>query len=454
MVKDRVPTIVALSTPSGFGGIAVIRMSGSRTLPIVQDIFSSKNKIQPQRAIYGYLSDKKGYIDTAVVTYFKAPRSYTGEDLVEISLHGNPYLCELTINACKEYGAIGASPGEFTQRAFLNGKIDLSQAEGVADIIYASSRAAQSASANLLQGYTGKIIQDFKQSIIDLISLLELELDFQEDEIQFTPRGQIEETICNLISEIKTLIESYNYGKIVRNGALCPIIGPPNSGKSSLFNAFLQEERVIVSPSPGTTRDFIEESVRIDKYSFRLVDTAGIRDSGDPIELAGVARSRNLLKRGDLILYVLDLADRDIKLTKRSGLGNPKNIFFILNKSDIANKDTLAKYRKYLNGHKYFICSAKKRIGIHAIASAMSKHIDKLHPSSDTIFITRLRHLDALKQTLKGLELALKSAHSNNPSEIIVIDLRAALNGLDAILGKTTSDDILSTIFSQFCIGK
>jgi len=454
MVKDCISTIVALSTPNGFGGIAVVRMSGSRSLPIIQNIFSSKNKIQPRHAIYGHLSDKRGHIDNAVVTYFKAPHSYTGEDLIEISLHGNPYLCELTINACKEFGAVGAGPGEFTQRAFLNGKIDLSQAEGVADIIYASSRAAQNASANLLQGYAGKIIREYKQSIVDLISLLELELDFRKDEIQFTHRKQIEETICNLISEVKVLIESYSYGTIVRNGALCPIIGPPNSGKSSLFNAFLQKERVIVSPSPGTTRDFIEESVRIDKYSFRLVDTAGIRDSGDPIERAGVARSRNLLKKGDLILYVLDLADRDIKLTRRSVLGSPKNVLYILNKSDIANQDTLERYRKCLNGQKYFICSAKNRTGIHAIASALSKHIDKLHPASDTIFITRLRHQEALKRTLKDLELALKSTRSNNPAEIIVIDLRAALNGLDAILGKTTNDDILNTIFSQFCIGK
>jgi len=454
MVRDCAPTIVALSTPNGYGGIAVIRISGSRSLPIIQNIFNSKNKIQPRRAIYGYLSDKKGHIDTAVVTYFKAPHSYTGEDLVEISLHGNPYLCELTINACKEYGAVGAGPGEFTQRAFLNGKIDLSQAEGVADIIYASSRAAQNASANLLQGYTGKIIRELKQSVIDLISLLELELDFQEDEILFTPQKKIEETILNLISKVKTLIESYHYGKIVRDGALCPIIGPPNSGKSSLFNAFLQEERVIVSPSPGTTRDFIEESVRIDKYSFRLVDTAGIRDSGDPIELAGITRSRDLLKKGDLILYVLDLADHKIKLTERSLSANPKNIFYILNKSDISNKDTLEKYRKHLKGKKYFICSAKNRTGIHAIASAMSKHIDRLYPSSDTIYITRLRHLEALKQTQRDLESALRSTRSDNPSEIIVIDLRAALNGLDKILGKTTNDDILNTIFSQFCIGK
>ena len=454
MAKDCAPTIVALSTPNGYGGIAVIRMSGSQSLHIIQKIFSSKNKIQPQHAIYGYLSDKMGHIDTAVVTYFKSPHSYTGEDLVEISQHGNPYLCELTINACKEYGAIGAGPGEFTQRAFLNGKIDLSQAEGVADIIYASSRAAQNASANLLQGYTGKIIRDYKQSVVELISLLELELDFQEDEIQFTPRKQIEEMIRHLISEGKRLIESYNYGKIVRDGALCPIVGPPNSGKSSLFNAFLQEERVIVSPFPGTTRDFIEESVRIDKYSFRLVDTAGIRDSGDPIERAGVKRSRDLIKRGDLILYVIDLADCDIKLPKQPGLQNPRNIFYILNKSDIANQGTLAQYRKYLSGQKYFICSAKNRTGIHAIAAAMSKHIDQLCPSSDTIFITRLRHLEALKQTQKDLGLALKSTRSNNPSEITIIDLRAALNGLDAILGKTTNDDILNTIFSHFCIGK
>jgi tRNA modification GTPase len=454
MGKNCAPTIIALSTPHGFGGLAVIRLSGSRSLSIINSIFSSKDKIQPQCATYGNLSDKKGYIDAAVVTYFKAPHSYTGEDIIEISLHGNPFLCELTINACKDFGAIGAGPGEFTQRAFLNGKIDLCQAEGVADIIYASSRAAQNASANLLRGHTGKTILEVKHTIIELISLLELELDFQEDEIQFTPIKQIEEMICARASEVKPLIESYNYGKVVRNGALCPIIGPPNSGKSSLFNAFLQEERVIVSPFPGTTRDFIEESVRIDKYCFRLVDTAGIRDPKDPIELAGVARSRDLLQKGDLILYVLDLADPDIKLPDQSILENSNKILYVLNKADIANNKILNEYKKCLSDQEYFICSAKNRTGIRQISSAMSKFVDSLHSPDDTIFITRLRHLEALKQTSNSLELALASARSGNPSEIIVIDLRDALDGLDLILGKTTNDDILNNIFSQFCIGK
>lgn len=234
MGVENKSTIVALSTPGGFGGIAVVRLSGDKSLEIIQNLFKSKQQLRHRLAVFGRLYDKNGYIDTAIVTYFKAPNSYTGEDLVEISLHGSPFLCDLIITACKKEDARGAAPGEFTQRAFLNGKMDLSQAEGVADIIYSASRSALTASAGLLEGQVGEIISNIKSAVVDIVSVLELELDFQEEEIQITPKDEIIKQINAVSGKIAALINSYDYGKIIREGIVCPIIGPPNSGKSTL----------------------------------------------------------------------------------------------------------------------------------------------------------------------------------------------------------------------------
>lgn len=454
MVTEDTPTIVALSTPGGYSGIAVVRLSGNRSLPIAKNLFKSKQEIEPRVATFGKLYDQTGYIDTAIVTFYQAPNSYTGEDLVEISLHGNPFLCDLVIGACVARGARGAEPGEFTRRAFLNGKIDLSQAEGVADIIHSSSRSAQNASAKLLEGQTGGVIAGLKLTLINIIALLELELDFLDEEINFTPKEKIVNQIENLDAEIQCLISSYHFGKMVREGALCPIIGPPNSGKSSLFNAFLQEERVIVSPTPGTTRDFIEESISVGGYQFRLVDTAGIRDTDDAVESSGVAKSQNLLNRGDLVLYVLDSSDPLTTIPIFHNKHNNDKAIFILNKSDIADQINLSRLKKQLSGRRYFVSSAKHHTGVHEIAASMVKYIESFYKQDEPIFITRLRHNEALKQASSCLKTAIQSTKTGNPSEIIVIDLRDALEQLDVILGKTTNDDILNNIFSNFCVGK
>lgn len=454
MVIEDTSTIVALSTPSGYSGIAVVRLSGNRSLSIVNDLFKSKQKIEPRVATFGKLYDQTGYIDTAIVTFYQAPNSYTGEDLVEISLHGNPFLCNLVIGACVTLGARGAEPGEFTRRAFLNGKIDLSQAEGIADIIYSSSRSAQNASAKLLEGQTGGVIAGLKLTLINIITLLELELDFLEEEIGFTPKEKIINQIENLDAEIQCLISSYRFGKMVREGVLCPIIGPPNSGKSSLFNAFLQEERVIVSPTPGTTRDFIEESISVGGYQFRLVDTAGIRDTADAVESIGVAKSQNLLNQGDLVLYILDSSDPLTMVPRPHNKQNKDKTIFILNKSDIADRANLVRLKKQLSGRRYFVSSAKYHVGVHEIAAGMVKYIKTFHKQDEPVFITRLRHNEALKKASSCLKAAIQSIKTGNPSEIIVIDLRDALEQLDMILGKTTNDDILNNIFSNFCVGK
>ncbi|MBU0712562.1 tRNA uridine-5-carboxymethylaminomethyl(34) synthesis GTPase MnmE [bacterium] len=446
-------TIVAIATPRGYGGIALIRLSGPKALSIAKRLFVSNQNLSPRRAVFGNLIDDSGTIDTGVVTYFKAPSSYTGEDVVEISIHGNPYLCDLVISACKKLGAVSAGPGEFTQRAFLNGKMDLSQAEGVADITYSSSRAAQSASMDLLRGALGTEIKKIKAALINTITVLELELDFQEDEIDFISARDTLGAVSVIISTIDRLLKTYDWGKIIREGMRCPIIGAPNSGKSSLFNAFLQEERVIVSSLPGTTRDYIEETIRVDNYQIRLVDTAGLRNTNNEIESRGMQKTKSLMRDGNILLYVIDLSDPRETMPKLTP-SELKKTCFILNKADIAKPAHLQNAIKLIGNRRYFICSALNHTGVREIATALITEIEKLSPENCPIIITRERHKDALFYTNLNLKRSVNSIRRGAAPEIISIDLREALGYLDVILGKTENDDILNNIFNNFCIGK
>lgn len=454
MIRGHSPTIIALSTPRGHGGIAIVRLSGPDARRIAGKIFRSKQPLIHQKAILGGLYDRNGFIDTAVSTYFKAPDSYTGEDLVEISLHGNPYLCDLVIAACMEHGAQPAGPGEFTQRAFLNGKMDLSQAEGVADLIYSMSRAAQKISAGLLKGSFGKEIRKLKSNLIDILSAVELEMDFQEEEIKILSSRELREKISALIKKIGGFIKSYEVGKILREGICCPIIGPPNSGKSSLFNAFLQEERVIVSPHPGTTRDFIEEIVRTDNYQIRFIDTAGLRESNSRTESAGIRKTQQLVRTGDIILYVVDVS-KPLKKFPDLPPSIIKKTIFVLNKIDIAAPRRIQTSLEIIGKYPHILCSALNKDGIPKISEAIIKQTEtKIRKFGDIQILSRQRHKNALAQTKKYLTLAKRNLARNFAPEIIAIDLREALNGLDTILGKTDNEDVLNHIFSHFCIGK
>ncbi len=453
MIKNDFSTIVAVSTPRGYGGISLIRLSGPKALSITNRLFISNQKLLPRLAVFGNLVDDNGSVDTAVVTYFKAPRSYTGEDIIEISVHGNPYICDLVVSACKKRGAVSAGPGEFTQRAFLNGKMDLSQAEGVADIIYSSSRAALSASAGLLQGVLGTEINKIKSNLIDVITILELEMDFQEDEIDFSSTHDIRSMVSAIITTINHLIKTYDYGKILREGIRCPIIGAPNSGKSSLFNAFLHEERVIVSPRPGTTRDYIEETVRVGNYQIRLIDTAGLRTTNNEIESRGIQKTKTLMHDGDILLYVIDLSNPHVTIPSlpKSEL---KKTYFVLNKADIARPDIIQKAINLVANSPYFICSALNHTGVHEIASSIIADAEIKSTQNYTIIITRERHKDALLRANTNLKRSINSIRRGAAPEIITIDLREALGHLDIILGRTENDDILNNIFNNFCVGK
>lgn len=454
MAPQKRETIVAQSSPRGFGAISIVRLSGKQSLPILKKIFTPANAITPRKATYGRIVDNGSYIDKGIVTYYRAPASYTGEDIAEINLHGNPYICERVIDICIRHGARPAKPGEFTKRAFLNGKMDLSQAEGVADLIYSSSEMALRASHNLLDGKIGQKFQDIKKQLIDLISILELELDFAEEEIDFMPHKTIAQKIMTIREDILSLSDSYEFGRIIREGFFCPIIGPPNSGKSSLFNAFLQEERVIVSHLPGTTRDAIEESFRYKDHHFRIVDTAGLRRTKSQIEKDGIKRTKSIINRADYALYVIDVTAQNGPIQQHVPRDTQK-LIYVLNKIDVASHHQIEAARKRLPPQSIQVtASAKEHWGLDEILDTVIKVFNTTHATDETAFITRKRHQQALKSSANSLNRSLASISRQHPSEIIVIDLRQALDFIDEVLGRTTNEDIINNIFKNFCIGK
>ncbi|MBN2281314.1 MAG: tRNA uridine-5-carboxymethylaminomethyl(34) synthesis GTPase MnmE [Candidatus Marinimicrobia bacterium] len=444
-------TIVALSTPTGYGAIGVIRLSGPESLNIAASFLKRPQQFKHKQVRFCKLYDHDTHLDDVLMTYFSAPRSFTGEDMVEISSHGSPYIIERVLEICIDHGATLAEPGEFTKRAYLNDKFDLAQAEGVDAIIHAKTKQAHETAKNLLNGNLGQKIRKIKNSIIDIIILLELELDFSDQEIEFTQHSVIFDKLSIIQNEILNLINSYHYGKMIKEGVKTVLIGSPNSGKSSLMNAFLNEERVIVSEIPGTTRDSIEESIRCGGYQFRLIDTAGIRDSVDEIENLGIERSLKALENSDIKLLLFDPAN-DNKSQFLKYLD--KQTIVVVNKIDLYEPKFLNQTYEMFSDFQHIGISAKYHQNIHQLADLMVDIIKNKEPKNSDLFISIHRHLQALEKTAKELQNTLDSIHSGNPSELIVTDLRFALNSLDEILGKTTDDDILNKIFKNFCIGK
>lgn len=446
-------TIVALSTPVGYGALAVIRLSGPESLRIINRLIDTKNPLIPNRVKYFNLYENQTHIDDVLITYFKSPHSYTGEDIIEISCHGSPYIVETIIQLCLNEGAHLAEPGEFTKRAFLNDKMDLSQAEGVNALIHAKTKSAHDTAKKLLEGQVGNTIKELQKELIDTITLLELELDFSDQEIDFTPREKIIYKIQTLHLSISQLIDTYYYGKMISDGIKTVLIGSPNSGKSSLMNAFLQEERVIVSDIPGTTRDSIEESFRRGGYQFRITDTAGLRKTTDKIENLGIDRSLKIIKEADIKLIILDPTQETVDLTLMEQFKSESTIF-VINKIDIASQHSIDRLKKAYADFPIMEISAKQYINIHQLADKMVNIIKNQEPRDSDIFITIQRHLESLQNASQELSNTLQGIADGNTSELIVTDLRFALNYLDQILGKTSDDDILNHIFKNFCIGK
>lgn len=445
-------TIVALATPPGIGAISMIRVSGPTSFAAIDKIFKGKKSISDSESHtihYGKIYDQKDeLIDDVLVSIFRLPNSYTGEDSIEISSHGSPLIVQKIISLLIDSNVRLAEPGEFTKRAFLNGRIDLAQAEAVADIINSSTEASLRGARNQLDGLLSQKVDQLRQLLINTSSLIELELDFAEEDIEFLSLKEILSNIDRIESEINQLLSSYSFGRIIKDGVNVALVGKPNVGKSSLLNYLLKEARAIVSEIPGTTRDIIREELNIDGILFRLFDTAGIRTSVDAIEVEGVNRSREAVQNADIVLFLNDatVGFNDDLYNELKNITKEDRILPVVNKIDIKE-----------NSDPRFIVGISAKTGkgiIDLFEKLKEKAIGTKNYSEKSAIVSNLRHFDSLKKAKDHLQSAKSSINKKLTGEFISVDLRNAESSLGEIIGKVTSDDILNNIFAKFCIGK
>lgn len=451
MLKNE-DTITAVATPNGTGAISVIRISGPESFSEIDKIFSGKVKISEAKSHtihYGKIFDSNGeLIDDVLVSVFKSPHSYTGEDSIEISTHGNPFISKRIIEELTKNNIRLAEPGEFTKRAFLNGRIDLTQAEAVIDVINSSTDASLRGARNQLDGLLSAKVQSLREMLVNTSSLIELELDFAEEELEFVDHNELIKRIDNIIAEINSLLATYEFGRIIRDGVNVALVGKPNVGKSSLLNYLLKEARAIVSAIPGTTRDIIREEVNIGGILFRLFDTAGIRHSEDEIEIEGITRSKDAIKSADLVIFLNDVehtisSDMYQHLCE---LTEKDKIITVLNKVDLMKEPGL--------GADVYI-SAKTGYGVNNLLEKLKeKALGSSTYSEKSAVVSNLRHFNCLTKSKENLINARESAANFLSGEFISVDMRNAENSLGEIIGEVTTDDILNNIFMKFCIGK
>ncbi len=457
--------IAAIATPIGEGGISVIRVSGKNAIEITDKGFRGKqllSMVSSHTAHFGTFLDTEGnVIDEVIATVFREPHSYTAENSVEISCHGGMFVTNKILDVVLSFGARLAEPGEFTKRAFLNGRIDLSQAEAVADVIQSRSERSHQASMKQLQGMLSKRIADIREKLLNLCGLLELELDFVEDGYEFTNKSKIANEIKEVIMYLNELVDSFKYGKVFREGVRVVLAGKPNVGKSSVFNYLLSENRAIVTDVPGTTRDVIEEAISIDGVLFNLVDTAGLRISNDVVEMEGIRRTNVQIRESDVILFLFDANDGGseydtLELNLLLNKINHKNIVLVLNKVDLLNGNHDAKLPSNLKDFRLIRFSAKTGLGIDVMRKELVRIAlgDRTASLEGGFVVTSMRHRDSLISANNFLLLAQNSLLSGKSNEFIAVDIRSALNSLGEIIGIVTSEDILNGVFSKFCIGK
>ncbi|MHA4809562.1 tRNA uridine-5-carboxymethylaminomethyl(34) synthesis GTPase MnmE [Flavitalea flava] len=484
-------TIVALATPPGIGAIGVIRLSGPASFGIVNQLFPSKDlEQQPTHTIHvGLLKEGGEELDEVVISLFKGPRSYTGEDVVEVSCHGSPYVQERVIQAFLGQGARLAKAGEFTQRAFLNGKLDLTQAEAVADLIASNTAASARTALHTIKGGFSKALKELRVQLLSFSALIELELDFSQEDVEFADRTQFYQLIGDAQELTGTLLQSFRLGNVIRNGVQVAIVGKPNAGKSTLLNTLLNENRAIVSEIAGTTRDTIEEVLNIDGILFRLIDTAGIRrHTTDLIESIGVERSLEKIEQADIVIYLFDVADpvEDVVVGKReleragaSAEGHEENervavagdagrhstkFLWVANKldtvaatsgtsSDLHGLEDTAR-RKFNHIPDIIFISAKQHRHIDILKQRLVDQVLQGNTSSEGTLITNARHYHALQQVALSLATIHQGLDDRLPGDLLSLDIRTCLHYLGEITGEITSEDQLDYIFSKFCIGK
>ncbi len=443
-------TIVALATPPGIGAIGVIRLSGKNSFKIVNALFPSKDLLieQPNTLHVGFLKQNNKHLDEVVLSLFRSPKSYTGEDVIEISCHGSPFIHQQIIEACIESGARLAKPGEFTQRAFLNGKMDLAQAEAVADIIASNTEASHKAALHTMRGGFSERLKELREQLIRFSALIELELDFSQEDVEFADRAAFYELINELSQSTNQLIHSFQLGNVIKNGVSVAIIGKPNAGKSTLLNSLLNENRAIVSDIPGTTRDTIEEIINIDGILFRLIDTAGIRQhTVDTIEAAGMERSLEKMKQADLVLYLFDARDEKQEIiNKKSELDNLQlNYILLANKIDEPGEAEARK--KFSDIEKMIFISAKQNLHTEVLKEKMVDAVLQGKLQTENTIVTNARHYHALKEAAKSLNDIREGLDNKLPGDLLALDIRRCLHYLGEITGQVSNEDMLDYIF-------
>jgi tRNA modification GTPase len=448
-------TIVALATAQGIAAIAVIRLSGAASIAITQNVFKGKDLTEQatHTVHFGILHDQGNAIDEVLVSIFKEPNSFTKENAVEISCHGSQIIIKEIIKVLLKNGARLAEPGEFTKRAFLHGRFDLAQAEAVADLIHAETDNARQAALNQMRGGFSKEINHLREELIHFASLIELELDFGEEDVEFAKRDDLRKLILKIQSYLSSLIQSFDQGNVIKNGVPTVIAGKPNAGKSTLLNILLNEEKAIVSDIAGTTRDVIEDEIVLGGINFRFIDTAGLRETDDVIEAMGVERTRDRMKKASLIVYLFDLSDTTLEVIEQEEseldeLGIP--YIRVGNKMDRAAPALL----NQLKAKDVLFISASQKTNIQALKDKLLAHFQVKQVKQGDVMVTNLRHYQNLLQTNEALDRVLDGMHNGTTGDFMAMDIRQSLHYLGEITGTITSDDLLANIFSKFCIGK
>jgi tRNA modification GTPase len=462
-------TIVALATPAGAGAISVIRLSGTDAITIAAKVFQSvsgKNLAQQKtHTIHlGHIVDDLKIYDQVLVSIFKNPHSYTGEDVIEISCHGSTFIQQQIIQLLLRKGAKMAQPGEFTLRAFLNGKLDLSQAEAVADLISSDNEASHQIAMQQMRGGFSNEIAHLRQELLNFASLIELELDFAEEDVEFADRTQFKELLTRIEFVLKRLIDSFAVGNVIKNGIPVAIVGEPNVGKSTLLNALLNEERAIVSEIAGTTRDTIEDELVIDGIGFRFIDTAGIRETKDVVESIGIQKTFEKIEQAQVVLYLVDsvqcsvssLNSLNMEIEKIKNKFPLKPIVVVANKSDLLTESELSRVKVQLTTYnlQLITLSAKQKIGIDELKNTLLSFVNTGALRNNETIVTNSRHYDSLLKALEEIQKVNFGLQTNLPSDLMAIDIKQALYFFGEITGEVTNDELLGNIFANFCIGK
>lgn len=450
-------TIVALATPPGIGAIGIIRVSGPNAFTAVNDLFPSKNlQQQASHTLHvGFLKDKDTMLDEVVLSLFKSPRSYTGEDVIEISCHGSPFIQENIMQAITAKGVRVAKPGEFTQRAFLNGKLDLIQAEAVADLIASNTEASRKTALNSMRGGFSSDLHQLREQLIRFSAMIELELDFSQEDVEFADRNALTNLINQLNQSTARLISSFQLGNVIKNGVQVAIIGKPNAGKSTLLNTLLNENRAIVSDIAGTTRDTIEEILNIGGVLFRLIDTAGIREhTQDLIESIGVEKSFEKMRAANVVIYLFDV-DEVAVTDLQTVVTNFKNekIQYLLIGNKVDGKEAMAQ-QKFISFPGIIFISAKENYHIDQLKDALVSRAIQGDINTEATIVTNARHFEALQKLSLALADVKNGLEEKVPGDLLALDIRQCLHYLGTITGQITNEDQLDFIFSKFCIGK